>query len=131
MLTLPSWQQAAACVGQARVMDPEPGDAEGIAAARRICAICPVRAECMEWALSLPPLEDPGGILAGLTEEQRGKATEVKTCTSCGETRPLDAFGWVRRQGRAWRRSQCRDCWSLKAREYRRKKARQASLLGT
>lgn len=93
-------------------MYPDPDDAEGIAAARSICVACPVRAECMQWALSLSVLEDPGGVLGGLTEEQRQGRIERKTCTGCGETLPLSRFGlhWRQDRGRAYHRSRCNGC---------------------
>ncbi len=45
------WMLRAKCRG----VDPEeffPGDSSGFAAAQRLCANCPVRAECLEYALA-------------------------------------------------------------------------------
>ena len=41
--------------------------------ARKVCAACTVRAECLEWALSLDPGEDEYGVLGGLTAPERRK----------------------------------------------------------
>ena len=61
----------ALCVG----MDPEfffplPGGALGIAAAKAVCAECPVRAECLAFALGFGDNE-PGAVYGGLTGEER------------------------------------------------------------
>lgn len=61
----------ALCVG----MDPEfffplPGDAFGIAAAKVVCAGCPVRAECLAFALEFGD-NVPGAVYGGLTGEER------------------------------------------------------------
>jgi WhiB family transcriptional regulator, redox-sensing transcriptional regulator len=39
--------------------------------ARRVCAGCPVKPECLEYALSLDP--DPVGMWAGTTPKQRSR----------------------------------------------------------
>lgn len=44
------------------------GSVEATAEARRICSGCPVRQECLEWALDT---RVPYGIWGGLTERQR------------------------------------------------------------
>lgn len=63
------WTKRAACVG-----NPEPfHDVVEISAARRSCAQCPVRAECLNYALAN---ERPGrrhGVWGGLTASQREK----------------------------------------------------------
>jgi WhiB family redox-sensing transcriptional regulator len=82
------WQEQAACRGE----DPDlffapavPDDAtlpelgalaaewkRREAAARRICASCPVRTACLDWRLRFEHQRD-GGIWGGLDEEQRWK----------------------------------------------------------
>lgn len=66
------WQRDAACVG----VDPElffpvaeAGAAhdEQVAAAKRVCAGCPVRSECLRHALVLIPF----GVAGGLSEAER------------------------------------------------------------
>lgn len=61
----------ALCVG----MDPEvffplPGSTHGVAAAKAVCALCPVRAACLEFALRFGDVE-PGAVYGGLTGEER------------------------------------------------------------
>lgn len=68
------WRHSAACVGQ----DPElfqPPTDEGalfeaqVAAAKAVCTRCPVRAECLVFALAMLPF----GIAGGLTEQERNQ----------------------------------------------------------
>ena len=61
----------ARCVG----MDPEfffplPGDARGVAAAKAVCGACPVKAQCLAFALEHGDTE-PGAVYGGLTGEER------------------------------------------------------------
>jgi len=65
-----SWFNQAACRGLTHLMFPkEHKDITYIAEARRICSECPVRAECLEYALEFPPA-DMHGVWAGLTSRQ-------------------------------------------------------------
>jgi WhiB family redox-sensing transcriptional regulator len=69
-----TWRDRAACLGA----DPElfhssPSDRAGggtrrEARAKAVCARCPVRAECLDWATSRDIRE---GIWGGLTPEER------------------------------------------------------------
>jgi WhiB family redox-sensing transcriptional regulator len=67
------WLRRAACVGE----DPElffPVGTTGpaldeVAAAKRVCAGCPVRRECLNWALDNGQL---AGVWGGMSEEERG-----------------------------------------------------------
>ncbi|MBA9002496.1 MULTISPECIES: WhiB family transcriptional regulator [Thermomonospora] len=67
------WTDHAICRGA----DPElfypinysvPVMAEQVRAAKSICARCPVRAECLDWALRAG---EPDGIWGGTTPEER------------------------------------------------------------
>ncbi|MQA84799.1 MAG: WhiB family transcriptional regulator [Streptosporangiales bacterium] len=66
------WTELAACRG----VDPElfypigtAGPAlEQVAAAKAVCARCPVRDECLEWALRTG---EPHGVWGGTTPEER------------------------------------------------------------
>ncbi|MEU9376832.1 WhiB family transcriptional regulator [Streptomyces sp. NPDC048255] len=68
------WQSRAACrdLGTSRFFHPagERGEdrEERDAAAKRVCAGCPVRAACLEHALRS---REPFGVWGGLTEEER------------------------------------------------------------
>lgn len=65
--SFPAWMDAASCAG----LDPElffPERGESSREAKAVCAGCPVKAECLEWALSEPI---KFGIFGGLSERQR------------------------------------------------------------
>lgn len=66
------WQEAAACRDEDTELFFPPGNGPGfarqIAAAKRICARCPVSEQCADQALNTP---EKYGIWAGLTEEDR------------------------------------------------------------
>lgn len=66
------WVAHAAC-GElgAPPMFPHPTDAEGIAAAKRTCAVCPVVAECLARAYVNG---EQHGVWGGMTEEERRNA---------------------------------------------------------
>lgn len=64
------WMNHAACKG--RTLDMFPGhhkDITYITQARAICAECPVKAQCLDYALEFPPA-DMHGVWAGLTSRQ-------------------------------------------------------------
>lgn len=46
-----SWARHAACRGLTHLFFPDVGDARTGSAAKAICAGCPVRVECLNWAL--------------------------------------------------------------------------------
>jgi WhiB family transcriptional regulator, redox-sensing transcriptional regulator len=70
--SLAEWWSLAACQGA----DPElffPASGKNpvraqLAAAKAVCAGCPVQAECLQYALATGPVH---GIWGGLTEEER------------------------------------------------------------
>lgn len=39
--------------------------------AKQICALCPVRDACLEWAMSFSTHDDQHGVCGGLTERER------------------------------------------------------------
>ncbi|MFF8481933.1 WhiB family transcriptional regulator [Streptomyces antibioticus] len=67
-----SWQARGACHGMdvedAAVFFPLPRDHEAIAEAKKLCGWCPVRSECLDFALENVLKE---GIWGGLTEAER------------------------------------------------------------
>jgi len=65
----PGWRDRAACAGtDPDLFFPEPDEGEDAAAAKVICAGCPVRAECLAWALAAPA---QFGVFGGLDERER------------------------------------------------------------
>ena len=64
------WFELAACKGKTELMFPKQHkDITYIAQARAICKACPVRSQCLEYALEFPPA-DMHGVRAGLTSRQ-------------------------------------------------------------
>jgi len=62
------WQDRAACKGATSVMFPARGDYEGLLRALRFCDSCPVRSECLDYALEIG---EKDGIYGGTTGRQR------------------------------------------------------------
>ncbi len=75
--------QAACHAVDATTFDPVPGDEEAEGSAKRICARCPVRLECLTLALSDSRLT---GIWGGLTARERAPYTN-RTTLSVSPTR--------------------------------------------
>jgi WhiB family transcriptional regulator, redox-sensing transcriptional regulator len=62
-----TWRQ----LGRCRGIDPDifyPDSDEGAAEAKEICALCPVRETCLEYALTV---REKNGVWGGLTERER------------------------------------------------------------
>lgn len=84
-LDLPVFFEAAACVGTA----PSLFDGESLAdvlAAKQICAECPIRAMCLDWALAT----QDSGVWGGLTPQERKKHNNGKSPVDIGELRWLE-----------------------------------------
>lgn len=69
------WVEEASCAGSPVpdlwfANDLSTEDAADVALARRICAGCPVKAQCLAYALTVPAVDD-SGIWGGTTEGQR------------------------------------------------------------
>jgi WhiB family redox-sensing transcriptional regulator len=63
------WRAEAACRGMdADIFHPARGDWSALAAAKHVCAACPVRAECLAYALEHSTL---GGVWGGLSGKER------------------------------------------------------------
>ena len=65
-----SWRDAAACAGSGDLFFPEKGRTDQAEAARQVCAGCPVRRQCLGFALEN---EERHGVWGGLTERERRK----------------------------------------------------------
>ena len=67
LMTVASWRKRAACRG----VDPEvfyPVTDEEAGVAKAICASCPVREACLDWALRT---REKDGVWGGATERER------------------------------------------------------------
>jgi len=68
--TTKHWSNDALCKDKTHMMFPrEHKDLSYISEARRLCRQCPVRRECLEYALQFPA-SDQHGVWAGLTPRQ-------------------------------------------------------------
>ncbi|UUU29173.1 WhiB family transcriptional regulator [Streptomyces sp. CA-210063] len=89
------WLRRAACVGE----DPElffpvgtTGPAlDDVAAAKRVCARCPVRRQCLNWALGNG---QTAGVWGGMDEEER---TELLRRAGSADAARHEAFAGTKR----------------------------------
>jgi WhiB family transcriptional regulator, redox-sensing transcriptional regulator len=64
--------------GKCRDLDPEvffPSDGIGVQAAQRICAECPVRSQCLEYALAT---RVDHGVWGGTSERERRRILRAR-----------------------------------------------------
>jgi hypothetical protein len=89
-----SWMEHAACRGiHPNLFHSEFGDYQtqkqalvvcnGVTATRKTCGVnpCPVREQCLEYAMSLPPRTDTHGVYGGKTHKQRVSLRSVRGVT--------------------------------------------------
>jgi len=73
-LKLPEWQRRAACRG----LDPDlffPDRGKPATYAKRVCADCPVRTECLAYGF-----KEEHGVWGGTTREDRKKMRRTLKC---------------------------------------------------
>lgn len=70
------WWQDAACIEHSGVVDFFPARGESTAAAKAICARCPVRDDCLEYALQWDPL---CGVWGGHSERERRQLKRARS----------------------------------------------------
>lgn len=124
-----SWRDAARC----RKVDPEvfflppKASPNRINAAKEVCEFCPVKAECLQWALDT---DERTGVWGGTTPHERdvmlgrGKMKERKTqreiaadilakgkqaCARCGDVKSLGQFA-VNSKALTGRAGTCKQC---------------------
>lgn len=86
-----SWMNDAACKGKTHLMFPkEHKDITYIVAARALCADCPVKEPCLDYALGFPTV-DMHGVWAGLTSRQLAAEQRRR---GISPTRPTLAQMW-------------------------------------
>lgn len=74
----PAWHDDAACHDKTELFFPERYESHAtITKAKQICADCPVREQCLDYALQLP--HPWHGVYAGLTPRQRMKLKGTPT----------------------------------------------------
>jgi WhiB family transcriptional regulator, redox-sensing transcriptional regulator len=76
----PSWREFARCRGvDPEVFYPVSDDEEAADEAKEICALCPVREPCLEFALST---REKNGVWGGLTERERRRVLRRRRKTA-------------------------------------------------
>ena len=94
------WRDRAACRGVDPelffpIAEPDPVYEEQVAAAKWVCARCPVREPCLAEALA----RIPNGIAGGLTEHERRQlqrdrhTTPASSCSGGSTAKPLRRYG--------------------------------------
>lgn len=91
LTALPAWQANAACKGAGSVWFD--GDAASVTEAKSICAQCPVLAECLDYALSLPAGQAEHGIWGGCGENDRRAFRRVRSDRTHEGARLVDGCG--------------------------------------
>jgi WhiB family redox-sensing transcriptional regulator len=82
------WQVRALCAQT----DPEaffPGQGEPTAAAKAVCMRCPVRGECLAYALE----RDEHGVWGGLSERERRALRRARRAESAPVAEPVEPEG--------------------------------------
>jgi transcriptional regulator with XRE-family HTH domain len=77
-----SFPTGGACAGRADLMNPAPGDAQALEVAVETCLSCPAYGSCLAWITATPPDDDPGGVIAALTETERAVVTRPAPATA-------------------------------------------------
>lgn len=108
------WIERAACRG----LDPDlwfpgQGDNTSYRKATKVCADCPVRVECLDYAVTN---RIRGGIWGGLGERTRRPLIQA---TPSPRRRPLAAHGVPRRYQAGCRCLECREAHRLQSAQYR------------
>uniref|UniRef100_UPI003F493BE9 hypothetical protein n=1 Tax=Streptosporangium sp. CA-235898 TaxID=3240073 RepID=UPI003F493BE9 len=117
-LTFPT---GGACTGRPDLMNPDPNDPEALETAVETCLSCTAYTACLAWITITPATEDPGGVIAALTEHERAErhnpaappeppAPPTRHCPRCGQDKDPTEFP---ASARAW----CADCHRSYARD--------------
>lgn len=89
MTTSDFWEQAACReIGIGLFFDDRAGRSS--APAKSVCARCPVRQPCLEFALATEDPDYQYGVFGGLTAKERRALHNKRTCRTCGEPIPVD-----------------------------------------
>ena len=75
-----NWRDQARCRGvDPQIFHPAEEDEEAAAAAKAICAVCPVREPCLEYAIST---REKDGVWGGLTARERRRLVRQRRRTA-------------------------------------------------
>ncbi|MEV8638915.1 WhiB family transcriptional regulator [Streptosporangium sp. NPDC051023] len=92
------------CADQPDLMTPDVRNTRAVETAVETCLSCPAYLQCLAWITNMPRTQDPGGIIAALTEAERIEqfgptqgpevASELgaRLCTRCNELRSPEQF---------------------------------------
>lgn len=98
---------------------------ENVSEAKALCAVCPVREQCLTFALET---KDPWGVYGGQTPAQRGAKPSKKLeedvpmepnwCAGgCGYTMPRHTMAWLLPEQRNYyAQGRCANCYKRDAR---------------
>ncbi len=109
----PDWRHNAECAG----LDPDLFHSSDTATALKVCAVCPVRTDCLRDALEAEaslPLGDVYGIRGGMTPRAR---REIQRERRSGPLTTVIPHGTIEGYARCWRRNggsciACRDAYT-------------------
>jgi WhiB family redox-sensing transcriptional regulator len=80
-----AWQEQAECVQYAGRVDFFPARGESVRDAKAVCSICPVRSECLEFAMRLKVVH---GVWGGLSERERRFLRRERNRDAIGKRAP-------------------------------------------
>ena len=81
----PAWQQHAECLNYAGQVDFFPARGESVRDAKAVCTICPVKSECLEFAMRLKVAH---GVWGGLSERERRSLRRQRHRDAAGSRAP-------------------------------------------
>lgn len=85
--TCTPWMKQANCRGiLTNIFFPEENEVLVGAAAKKVCRRCPVKEECLQWALD----HDEVGIWGGTTDAQRDSIRRKRHRVRCPDCRSMD-----------------------------------------
>ena len=112
---VPAWRVHGACRDHPTVLF-FPGRGEDAGPAQEICAGCPVRDECLEWALTLP---ERFGVWGGMSERARRRMRAARGLDDDDRHGTLTGYN---EDG-----CRCDECRAAKAEHDRRRRQRRSA----